>query len=191
MANIPFLYGELNKQVEYLRYKFKSTDGSTFISQNDRDHTVDFSINTSNLVTLKQVRKDTSIEDDPIKYYSLFAYNANTKQYDIKLGDEIVIDTSVADENAQSIKEAYIIVGHKQSVDSEGNPLFDENGNPIMEPIWQKVKVEVDATVPGNLVLSQIPTSALIDYETRVDENGNIVEVPIQSILDGNSGGVY
>ena len=186
MAYIPFLYGELNKQVEYLKYKFTSTDGSTVIKQNTENNSVDVSVNTTQLVTLKQVKKDMSILDDPIKYYSLYAYNPDTRSYDIKLGDEIIVDTTTADNNASTIKEAWIQVGEKQMVDKDGNPLFteDEFGNkiPLMEPIYQKVETVVN-TETGQLQLTGIPVSALIDTH----EDGSIIE----SVLDGNSKGVY
>ena len=141
MANIPFLYGELNKQVEYLRYKFKSTDGSALILQNDKDHSVDILVNVPNfskidtqkIVTLKQVKKDQSQQNPNLKYYRLYAYNDLTKEYDIEIGDEIVIDTTI----------------------------------------------------------DKIPTSSLIDYKIMIDENGNEIKIPIESVLDGNSGGVY
>ena len=91
---IPFLYGELNKEVEYLRYNFKSSDGSVSINQNNYD--VDFSVNTQTLVTLKRIQLDTSLEDDVIKHYGLFAYNPTTKQYDIQLGETIKVGASSA-----------------------------------------------------------------------------------------------
>lgn len=186
MAYIPFLYGELNKQVEYLKYTFTSTDGSTVIKQNQENNSVDISVNTTQLVTLKQIQKDLSMLDDPIKYYSLYAYNPNTRAYDIRLGDEIVVDTSASGGTSSVIKEAWIQVGEKQMVDANGNPLFteDEYGNkiPLMEPIYQKIETVVN-TETGQLQLSGIPVSALVD--THMD--GSIIE----SVLDGNSKGVY
>lgn len=99
---IPFLYGELNKEVEYLRYNFKSSDGSVSINQNNYD--VDFSVNTQTLVTLKRIQLDTSLEDDVIKSYGLFAYNPTTKQYDIQLGETIKVGAS----NAGGITSVFI-----------------------------------------------------------------------------------
>ena len=53
-----------------------------------------------------------------------------------------------------------------------------------MVPILQEVKVDVSQT--GELVLSEIPASAIVD--THIDpETGK--EEYIESILDGNSGG--
>lgn len=188
--NIPFLYGELNKQVEYLKYKFKSTDNNTIIEQNDDNHTVSIGVNTTNLVTLKQVRKDMSTDDDPVKYYSLYAYNADTRAYDIKIGEEIVVDTSLSDDNASKIETAWIKVGEEQVYDPITNePLYNDDGTPVMKPILKQVTVDVSQT--GNLVLSNIPATAIVDYETHTDDNGNIVQTPIESILDGNAGGVY
>lgn len=91
---IPFLYGELNKEVEYLRYDFKSSDGSLKINQTD--YNVDFSVNTQTLVTLKRIQLDTSLDDDVIKHYGLFAYNPVTKEYDIQLGETIKVGASSA-----------------------------------------------------------------------------------------------
>lgn len=91
---IPFLYGELNKEVEYLRYNFKSSDGSLKINQTD--YNVDFSVNTQTLVTLKRIQLDTSLDDDVIKHYGLFAYNPVTKEYDIQLGETIKVGASSA-----------------------------------------------------------------------------------------------
>lgn len=88
-----YLYGQLNNYVEYLRYKFKSTD-TAFISESD-DHNIEIDINTSNIVRLLQIQKDNDTDNDAIKYYRLFAYNTATKNYDIPLGDELKIgDTS-------------------------------------------------------------------------------------------------
>lgn len=91
---IPFLYGELNKEVEYLRYNFKSSDGSLKINQ--ADYNVDFSVNTQTLITLKRIQLDSSLDDDVIKHYGLFAYNPVTKEYDIQLGETIKVGSSSA-----------------------------------------------------------------------------------------------
>lgn len=91
---IPFLYGELNKEVEYLRYDFKSSDGSLKINQSD--YNVDFSVNAQTLVTLKRIQLDASLDDDVIKHYGLFAYNSVTKEYDIQLGETIKVGASSA-----------------------------------------------------------------------------------------------
>ena len=91
---IPFLYGELNKEVEYLRYNFKSSDGSLKINQ--ADYNVDFSVNTQTLITLKRIQLDSSLDDDVFKHYGLFAYNPVTKEYDIQLGETIKVGSSSA-----------------------------------------------------------------------------------------------
>ena len=189
-----YLYGQLNNYVEYLRYDFSSTDGTLIINSKD-NYKLDLSVNTTNLITLKQVKKDNDPSDDPIKYYSLYAYNNSTKDYDIKIGQEIVIDTSLSDDAAGKIETAYVKVGEKQKVeqkvDSEGNPMFDEagnaimvpvydkDGNPIMVPIYQEVIVDVSQS--GQLVLDKIPASAIVDEH----DDGTQIE----SILDGNNGG--
>lgn len=187
-----YLYGQLNNYVEYLRYDFNSTDGTITISAKD-DYKLDLSVNTTNLITLKQVKKDNDLSDDPIKYYSLYAYNNATKDYDIKIGQEIVIDTSAG--STDNIKTAYIKVGEQQKyetrlddngqpvLDSEGNeikdPVYDNDGNPVMVPIYQEIIVDVSQS--GQLILDRIPASAIVDeYEDGIQ---------IQSTLDGNNGG--
>lgn len=187
-----YLYGQLNNYVEYLRYDFNSTDGTITISAKD-DYKLDLSVNTTNLITLKQVKKDNDLSDDPIKYYSLYAYNNATKDYDIKIGQEIVIDTSAG--STDNIKTAYIKVGEQQKyetrlddngqpvLDSEGNeikdPVYDNDGNPVMVPIYQEIIVDVSQS--GQLILDRIPASAI------VDKYGDGIQ--IQSTLDGNNGG--
>lgn len=186
MADMPYLYGKLNKEVEYLRYKFSSSDGSISISQIDgEEFNLDLTANAQALVTLKQVRKDLSPDDDPIKYYALYGYNALTKQYDIKLGEEIVIDTSLADDAANKIDYAYVKVGEEQIYNPEtGEPLYNEDGTPVMKPILQQVIVNVSET--GQLVLDNIPASAIVDTHVNPDTGK---EEYIESVLDGNSGG--
>lgn len=189
-----YLYGQLNNYVEYLRYDFSSTDGTVSISAKD-DYKIDLSVNTTNLITLKQVKKDNDPSDDPIKYYSLYAYNSATKDYDIKIGQEIVVDTSLADDAANKINTAFIKVGEQQKyenrldengspiLDSEGNeikdPVYDNDGNPVMIPIYQEVIVDVSQS--GQLVLDKIPASAIVDEHA----DGTRIE----SVLDGNNGG--
>lgn len=186
MADIPFLYGELNKQVEYLRYKFQSTDNTAILSEDKKNNVLDISVNTAQLVTLKQVKKDSSTLDDPIKYYSLYAYNSDTRAYDLKIGDEIVVDTTFSDDIASVIKDAWIKVGEKQAVDENGELLWTEDdfGNkiPLMQPVYQKIETVIN-TETGQLQLAGIPVSALVDKHA----DGTTIE----SILDGNSRGVY
>lgn len=186
MSNIPFLYGELNKQVEYLKYKFQSTDTADVI-HNKEDNTVSVSVNTTQLVTLKQVVKNSVSINDPIKYYALYAYNPSTKAYDTKLGDEIVVDTSLGDDIASIIKDVWIQVGEEIVKDDEGNIVYteDEHGNkiPLMKPVYQKIETVV-STDGGYLQMKGIPVSALIDTHN----DGQIIE----SVIDGNGGkGVY
>ena len=114
MSDMPYLYGELNKELEYLRYKFSSSDKSISISEIDgEEYKLDFTTNAQALVTLKQVRKDLSPDNDPIKYYALYGYNPITKDFDIKLGEEIVVDTSLSDDNANKVQYAYVKVGEQ------------------------------------------------------------------------------
>lgn len=186
MADMPYLYGKLNKEIEYLRYKFSSSDGSISISKIDgEEFNLDLTSNIKALVTLKQVKKDLSPNDDPIKYYALYGYNPSTKQFDIKLGDEIVIDTSLSDNNADKVETAWVKVGEQQKYDEDGNPMFEEDGvTPIIVPILQEVTVNVSQT--GQLILDQIPASAIVDKHIDADTGK---ESLIKSVLDGNAGG--
>lgn len=198
-----YIYGSLNKLIELQKYKFTSSDDTISTSINS-DNQVDLSVNTQQIVTLKQVQKDIDLSDDQIKYYSLYAYNPSTKQFDIKIGDEIVIDTSILDDTASSIESAWVKVGEYQklepAVDEFGNPLldedgnqimnpvYDEDGNPVMVPMYQQITSSVSGT--GQLMLSQIPASAIIDTTIKTDEYGNVEETYVQSIIDGNVGGI-
>lgn len=189
-----YLYGQLNNYVEYLTPEFNSTDGTIIINNIDNnDNKLNLSVNTTQLITLKQVIKDSSPSDDPIKYYSLYAFNQSTRCYDIKIGQEIVIDTSAG--SVDNIKTAYVKVGEQQKyetrldengqpvLDSEGNeikdPVYDNDGNPVMVPIYQEVIIDVSQS--GQLILDRIPASAIVDEH----EDGT----QIQSTLDGNDGG--
>ena len=84
-----FLYGKLNKTVEYLRYKFNDTTTAKIIE--DDNHNLSIDINTSNLVTLKLLDSDGYPEDDIIKRYQLFAKDPVTGQIKEPLGDPIVV----------------------------------------------------------------------------------------------------
>lgn len=182
-----YLYGSLNKLVEAQKYKFSSSDNTISTSVTDKTN-IDLTVNTQSLVTLKQVKKDLSPIDDPIKYYALYAFNHVTGQFDIKIGDEIKIDTSSSDDVASKIETAYIKVGESQKYDEvTGKPVYDENGNPVMVPILSQIVTDVSQS--GQLVLNQIPASAIVDEHFITDENGNITVQQIESNLDGNSGG--
>ena len=182
-----YLYGNLNKLVEAQKYKFTSSDNTILTSITNKNN-VDLTVNTQNLVTLKRVKKDLDISDDPIKHYALYAYNPITRQFDIKLGDEVEIDTSASDNVANEVKKAFVKVGETQKYDEQGRPEYDAQGNPVMVPILKEVVVDVSQS--GQLVLSQIPASAIVDEEVVKDEHGNVVEIiQIESNLDGNAGG--
>ena len=211
-----YIYGKLNKLVEAQKYNFASSD-STVIISNLEANNIDLTVNTTQIITLKQVVKDIDPKDDPIKYYSLYAYNPNTKQFDIKIGDEIKLDLSFADDAANKVQKAWVKVGEYQKfeylfledgnpdidentglqkiklfwkTDENGNDILDEHGNkiPIMVPQLQEIITEVNA--PGQLILSQIPASAIVDTEITIDPiTGLVKEEQIQSILDGNAGG--
>lgn len=119
-----YLYGSLNKLVELQKYKFVSSD-STLSLDIDKNNTVDISVNTQQLVTIKRLADDPS--NPGINYYRLFAYNNLSKEFDIPLGDTIATGTAAG--NIPAIQESWVKVGEYQKMeprlDSEGNPIFD------------------------------------------------------------------
>ena len=153
MPNTPYLYGKLNKEIESLHYRFSSSDNSISISQIDgEEFNLDLTSNIQNLITLKQVEKDSLDPNGPIKYYALYGYNSNTKQFDIKLGDEIVVNNFITNTNTNNIDTVWIKIGEQQRYDEKGNPMFEEDGiTPVIVPILQEVPVSVSQT--GQLIL--------------------------------------
>ena len=132
----------------------------------------------------------------------MFAYNSDTKLFDIPLGDEIVVGEPTNNNGGTmpSINSAWVIVGEYQKMepvlDSNGLPTFDpetgiqimapvydKDGNPVMVPIYHKIEATIDSE--GQLKLGRIPASAIVDYIT--DENNN--QIYIKSVIDGNAGG--
>lgn len=149
--NIPFLYGELNRTTEYLRYTSKtlSIDNSSSVYSID--------INPNTLVTLKRVQIDSSIEDDVIKTYGLFAYNPNTQQFDIQLGDTFQVGTTSG--STSNISEVKI-------------------GNQIIPAYMNEA---------GQLVLEYIPVNAIKDIDDSPIYNEDTNEWELhESSLDGN-----
>ena len=97
-----FLYGKLNKTIEYLRYKFEPTE--TAIITEDDQHNLKIDIKTDNLVKLLQIPYDSNPADDNIKHYQLFARNNETGLFDIPLGDKIIVgEGSKIESNIKSI----------------------------------------------------------------------------------------
>ena len=210
-----YIYGKLNKLVEAQKYNINSSDKTLSIAS--AGNNVDLNVNTSQLITLKQVVKGRNPEEDPIKYYSLYAYNNVTKNFDIKIGEELKLDFSFADDAANAVKTAWVKIGEYQKT----IPIFDENGFPVIDPITGQQQVELvwetddsgnlildaqgnpipvmlpklqqittSVNAPGQLILSQIPASAIVDTKVIVDpETGAVREEQIESILDGNAGG--
>lgn len=177
-----YLYGKLNRLVEAQKYKFTSNDGS-IITLVDSNNNVDLSINLDKLVQLKQIKKDLDSSDDIIKYYGLFAYNSNTNQFDIPLGDEIKIDTSNSGGGSNILPnfgDIQIQVGVQN--------VYDDAGN-LIGTAPKYAKLDTSISEGGNLIISQIPVSAIADKEIIVDDSGNQIEVQVQSELDGNVGG--
>ena len=154
--NIPFLYGELNKLTEYYRYKFESSDNTINISQ--KDYSVDFKLNSKTLVTLKRIQVDTSIEDDTIRNYGLFAYNSKTAQFDIQLGETLQIPISGG--STTNISEVKI-----------GNSIIPASINEA-----------------GQLVLEYLPVNAIKDIDDSYVYNEELGKWEFhESIIDGNA----
>ena len=189
-----YLYGNLNKLVELQKYKFTSSDNTILTLVNDENY-VDLSANTQQLVTLKLSKVENSI-----KYYRLFAYNSDTKLFDIPLGDEIIVGEPSNSGGMESIDSAWVIVGEYQKMEPvlgpDGlptfdpetgiqimTPVYDENGAPVMVPIYHKIEASINSE--GQLKLGRIPASAIVDY--TLDENNN--PIYIESVIDGNAGG--
>ena len=77
-------------------------------------------------------------------------------------------------------------IGEKQVADEYGNPVYNSDGTIKTEPIYE----EVGISSTGQLVIEQLPMSALIDYHVMQDINGNIIGTEyINSVIDGNAGG--
>lgn len=181
-----YLYGKLNDLIEQQKYKFTSSDGTINIT-NSKDNKFDFTVSEAArpLVTLKQVHKDFNTKDDQIKYYSLFRWNPRTNNYDIQLGDEIVVGAT-ANTSTDNQFKAWVYIGEKQVADEHGNLVYNPDGTIKTEPVYE----EVGISATGQLVIEQIPTSALIDYHVMQDVNGNIIGTEyINSVIDGNAGG--
>ena len=62
--------------------------------------------------------------------------------------------------------------------------MYNEDGTPVMKPILQQIIVDVSQT--GQLVLDNIPASAIVD--TKINPETGKEEL-IESVLDGNAGG--
>lgn len=198
MSDTPYLYGKLNKQIEYLRYKFESSDGTIFIDKLD-DYSIDLTTNIQSQLKIKQVARDADPSNDLVKYYALFAYNKKTNKYDIQLGDVIPVGGSGGSIHTTDV---YVKVGEQVKMipvlDENGNQVYDDQGNILLEaardeqgnliyvPLYEKVAVDEES---GQLIIKQIPASAIIDHEIKLDQDGNEIKEYIESTLDGNAGG--
>lgn len=182
-----FLYGQLNNLIEAQKYEFSSSSNILKIFQNE--NLINFNIDTTQLVTFRRIQKDANTADDLIQYYGLFAFNENSGLFDIQLGDELRIDMRAigVGSGPSTLNKLYILTGQKQSVDTDGNPLYQPDGNPVLEPDFREVTT---STVTGQMIIDQIPVSALVDHYKILDSSGTVTKIEyINSIIDGNAGG--
>ena len=148
--NIPFLYGELNKTTEYLRYKSKTLN----IVNSATDYSIELNPNT--LVTLKRIKVDSNIEDDTIKHYGLFAYNPSNSQFDIQLGDTITVGS-----NPGASTSIYEVLINGQSIPFR----FSDGGQLILEYI----PVNAIKDVENSFEITE--DGEVIYYESVIDGN--------------------
>lgn len=183
-----FLYGQLNNLIEAQKYEFSSSSNLLKILKNG--NSINFNIDTTQLVTFRRIQKDTNLADDLIQYYGLFAFNENSGLFDIQLGDELRIDMRTigsGDSGSSTLNKLYILTGQKQSVDTNGNPLYQPDGSPVLEPDFREVTT---STVTGQMIIDQIPVSALVDHYKILDSSGTVTKIQyIDSVIDGNAGG--
>lgn len=161
-----FLYGQLNKTIEYFRYKPGNTHTAS-ISEGS-DHSLYVDVRPEGLVTLRRVKKDNDILDDQIQYYALYGYNSITDSYDIQLGEEIKVDTSIV--GPDKIEKAYVKVGEEPIYNDDGSPVIDpETGLQMVKPIYEEVPI----SVTGQIVIQQIPASVITQTQDfKLDANG-------------------
>ena len=141
-----FLYGKLNKEIEYLRYKFTNTDTVTLVE--DDNHNLQANVNVENLVRLLQVKNDNNPEDDHIKYYKLFIKDPETGEFTKELPNS-----------------ATITVGEGSGVDFGNLTSIMING--------VSVKGEIDS-ITGQLKLEALPASVITDVSHKDEEGNNI-----------------
>ena len=156
-----YIYSELNNKLkdkqktEYIPIEFE--ENNTIDVTQTYDNTYRFDVKTQNLVRLVNVKKDNDTSDDVIQTYQLMAYNKDTNEFDIPIGDEININHSnnslVGNINQARIGDAIIPATIDQS---------------------------------GQLVLQYIPISSVVDTYYRQNSNGDYEEVYVESIIDGH-----
>lgn len=134
-----FLYGKLNKTIEYLRYKFNPTDTATI--QEDNNHNLSVDVNVNNLIRLLQVRNDANPEDDHLKHYKLFTKNPLTGEFDQEL-----------------VGSATITVGEGSS------PNFGNLTSLVINGV--NIQASLDENT-GQLNIQGLPASAIVD--THID----------------------
>lgn len=109
--------------------------------------------NTSKLVQLKKIVTNGVIT------YRLYGYNADTQNFDIPLGEEIVPGTS-SGSNSNNVNITSAVI----------------NG--------QRVRASVNSL--GQLIIDNIPASAIQFYDDYMNPETGRME-PYESIIDGNA----
>ena len=142
-----FLYGKLNKTIEYLRYKFIETD--TLKLSEDDDHNLKADVKVENLIRLLQVKNDNNPADDHIKHYKLFIKDPNTGEYTKELPGS-----------------ATITVGEGSDVNFGNITSIVINGVSIQAQVDEKT---------GQLNIESLPASVISDK--HIDEHGNEVYI--------------
>lgn len=159
-----YIYAELNNKLKAtenkVEYKPTNIDGSdTAYVVSDGDNSYKVSVNTSNLVRIIPIQKDYTPGDDVKQTFRLVAYNTYSGQFDIPLGDDIVIDHT-----------------HYNSV----------NPSSISKAIVGGVEIPARVNESGQLILDFIPAAAIQDTYYVKQDNGGYKEVQIESFIDGN-----
>lgn len=158
-----YIYAKLNEKLaeqqssEYIPTNIESSPTIDVTKFEDNDFILN--VNTKNLVRLQTVQSDLNTQDDVIQRVRLLAYNSTTGEFDIPLGDDIIINhnTDIGG-NLQSITHA-VIAG-------------------------QQIPASIDNQ--GQLVLQYIPSIAISDKIRVEDEEGNVSYQQIESIIDCN-----
>jgi hypothetical protein len=52
--------------------------------------------------------------------------------------------------NTSTLNSLYILTGQKQAVDANGNPLYNNDGSPVLEPDFREVTT---STVTGQMII--------------------------------------
>ena len=144
-----YIYGKLNKLVDAVASKIVTDDDSVTLST--QGSTTYIEINKHKLVELRRLHNRIPTQ------YQLFGYNTDTKQFDIPLGDKIIVSGGEASDEGVVITSAKI-----------GNQFVD---------------AYVDEA--GQLNISSIPIAAITDTDYYYKPDGSIEYY--ESVIDGNA----